>query len=220
MMASYMNALFTRPLSAVIFDMDGTLIDSKATVPAAYAATIFELSGRRCTDAEIIAAYGAGPAGELIGQFIGRPATDDDVDLWHRQLEARLGDTTVYPGVADALHALRVAGVKLAVFTGATARAAQLQLQRANELGPFDAIVGSDEIKRVKPSPDGVLRACELLDVEPSRAAYIGDATNDVLCARAAGALGVAAGWGHLFMPGMEADVVATTPADLARLVT
>jgi HAD superfamily hydrolase (TIGR01549 family) len=220
MMASYMNALSTRPLSAVIFDMDGTLIDSKATVPAAYAATIFELSGRRCTDDEIIAAYGAGPAGELIGRFIGRPATDDDVDLWHRELEARLADTTVYPGVADALRALRTAGVKLAVFTGATARAAKLQLKRASDLGPFDAIVGSDEIQRVKPAPDGVLRACALLDVEPSHAAYVGDAANDVLCARAAGALGVAAGWGHLFTPDMEADAVAITPADLMGLVT
>jgi beta-phosphoglucomutase-like phosphatase (HAD superfamily) len=67
-------------VKAIVFDMDGTLLDSSATVPAAYGAAIFELSGRRCTDDDVIAEYGAGPAAVLLSRLIGREATNDDVE--------------------------------------------------------------------------------------------------------------------------------------------
>ena len=70
------------PIEAVIFDLDGTLVDSGATVPAAYAAAIEELCSRRCTDEEIIAAYSAGPAPALISRFTGRQSAGSDVDCW------------------------------------------------------------------------------------------------------------------------------------------
>jgi HAD superfamily hydrolase (TIGR01549 family) len=186
-------------VDAVIFDMDGTLLDSSRTVPGAYAAAIDELCGRRVTDAEVIAEYGSGPASALLSRFIGRQATDSDVECWLRHLEARVTQTVIYPGVPSAIERLASAGVPLAVFTGATTRAAEMQLTHGGMRLRFGAIVGSDEVAAVKPAPDGVYRACELLDVAPSRTAYVGDAINDLRCARAAGAIPVAAAWGHLY---------------------
>lgn len=206
-------------MDAIVFDMDGTLLDSSATVPAAYAAAIFELSGRVCTDDEVIAAYGAGPAEALLGRFIGREATGDDVDCWLGHLDARLHATVAYTGIADVLLELSDREVPLAVFTGAIRRAAEMQLERCSLAHLFDAVVGSDEIAAVKPDPAGLLRACELLGVDAKSSAYVGDASNDLRCARAAGATAVAAGWGHLFEPDMEADYVAMVPADLRQLL-
>ena len=206
-------------VDAVSFDMDGTLLDSSRTVPAAYAAAIHELCGRRVTDAEVIAEYGAGPASALLGRFIGRSATDDDVECWLRHLDARLTQTVVYAGIPDAIERLASEGVQLAVFTGATTRAAELQLTRAGLRSRFGAVVGSDEIAAVKPAPDGLHRACELLDVAPSRAAYVGDAVDDLRCARAAGAIPVAAAWGHLYDQDAEPHLVAPTPDDVADLL-
>jgi phosphoglycolate phosphatase-like HAD superfamily hydrolase len=103
---------------AVIFDMDGTLLDSSETVPAAYAAAIYELCGRRCTTDEVIAEYSAGPAAALLARFIRRPATEDDVACWLRHLAGRLSSTVVYPGVRPALGRLAACGLQMGVFTG------------------------------------------------------------------------------------------------------
>jgi beta-phosphoglucomutase-like phosphatase (HAD superfamily) len=136
--------------------MDGTLFDSSATVPAAYAAAIHELCGRECTHDEVIAAYSAGPAIALIGQFVGRPGTHSDVECWLRHLRSRLSLTVVYGGILEAIGALKADGFRLAVFTGATRSAAEMQLQHAG-LGDFiEVLVGSDEIDEVKPAPDGI----------------------------------------------------------------
>lgn len=219
-MARSANEVDGREIEAVVFDMDGTLLDSSRTVPAAYASAIHELCGRECTDDEIIAAYSAGPAGALIALFTGRASTDDDTDCWHRHLEARLQLTTVYDGVIDSLERLHEAGLALAVFTGATRRAALAQLHHAGPSELFDVVVASDEIERVKPAPDGLRLAAARLGVAEYRMAYVGDALNDLRCARAVDAIAVAAAWGHLFEPDDEAHVLARTPGDLVPLLT
>ena len=215
-----MSELVGAPIDAVVFDMDGTLLDSSETVPAAYAAAILELCGRECTTDEVIAAYSAGPAAALIAQFTGRPSTDDDLDCWHRHLEARLHLTKVYDGVQAALESLRGAGLRLAVFTGATRRAATAQLEHSGLLRHVDVLVASDEIERVKPAPDGLLLAAQRLSLTADRLAYVGDALNDLRCARAVGALPVAARWGHLYEVDDEPHVLAGSPGDLLRLLT
>ena len=200
--------------------MDGTLLDSSATVPAAYAAAIHELCGRECTHDEIIGAYSAGPAAALIGQFVGRPGTDADVECWLGHLRSRLALTVVYSGVVEAATALRAAGLRLAVFTGATRRAAEMQLEHAALGTMIEVLVGSDEIESVKPAPDGTYLTCRRLGIDATNAAYVGDARNDLRCARAAGSLPVAAGWGHLFEADPEFHVVAREPSELVALLT
>jgi HAD superfamily hydrolase (TIGR01549 family) len=206
-------------LDAVVFDMDGTVLDSSRTVPAAYAAAILELSGRRCSDEEIIGEYGAGPAAALLSRFIGRAATDADVECWIGHLQTLSDRTAVYAGIPEALTRLASAGLRLGIFTGATRRAAELQLAHTDLRGHFEVVVGSDEITSVKPAPDGIFRACELLGVSPMRTAYVGDALNDLLCAQAADAVPVAAAWGHLFDPTAPAQLTAATPQDLLTLL-
>lgn len=108
-----------------------------------------------------------------------------------------LGDSCLN-GILDAVEALRSAGFHLAVFTGATRRAAELQLAHAGIAEHIQVLVGSDEIGAVKPAPDGIHLTCRRLAVEASAAAYVGDALNDLRCARAAGSVPIATGWGHL----------------------
>lgn len=127
-----------------------------------------------------------------------------------------MNDTAIYPGVRDALTRLQASGMRLGVFTGATKRAAELQLEHADLRSFFGSVVGSDQIGAVKPAPDGIHRACSELAVRPWKAAYVGDAINDLRCARAARAMPVGAGWGHLY----ESDGVPHLVAnDLDELV-
>jgi phosphoglycolate phosphatase-like HAD superfamily hydrolase len=105
------------------------------------------------------------------------------------------------------------------VSTGASTDAAEILLGAAGLSRFFDVVVGGDEVALPKPAPDGIRLACERLGVRPRNAAYVGDADVDLEAARRAGAVAIAAGWGHLYRPGHEADRVLRRPGELAMLL-
>jgi len=199
--------------------MDGTLIESSTVVPDAYIATIRSLGGRSIDRSDVIAAYSLGPPAALLAHFLERAITPDELDEYHGVLSELAHGARPYAGITDALAALHDKGAALAVFTGATVRACRILLGRAGLLPFFDVLVGGDEVEHHKPAPDGIHLACERLAVEPSRAAYVGDAPTDLEAARRSGALAVAAAWGHLYSVEEQADEVIYDPRDLPRLV-
>jgi HAD superfamily hydrolase (TIGR01509 family) len=208
----------TQNLAAVIFDMDGTLIESAQVIPAAYIATVHALDGPTYSPQQVIDIYSVGPPAAMLTELLGRPSRAHEVNLYHEHLAARASGATVYPGVADALEALR-AHVGLAVFSGASTRACRILLGGTDLLSFFSTVVGGDEVARPKPEPDGVELACERLGVESSAAAYVGDAPNDLEAARRSGAKAFAAAWGHLYAPTEPAHAVLDTPGDLVQRV-
>jgi HAD superfamily hydrolase (TIGR01509 family) len=207
-----------RRLRALVFDMDGTLIDSARAIPAAYIATIRDIDGKVLTSDEVIAAYSVGPPHAMLSHFLGREAIAAEVDHYHRILQRHANGITAFRGIQKALTALGQK-VSLAVFTGASRRACHMLLDGAGLLRHFDAVVGGDEVKRPKPAPDGIDLACRRLNVAPEAAAYIGDAPNDLEAGRRSGALAVAAAWGHENLEGAGADEVVESPELLLRLL-
>ncbi|WBB76499.1 HAD-IA family hydrolase [Micromonospora sp. WMMD1128] len=206
------------PLAGLVFDMDGTLIESHAAVPAAYRAAVVAGGGRPPSDEEVIAGYPLGAPEHLLAALLRRPATRVDLDRYHDELARAADRVTVYDGVADLLAEVG-RRLPVGVFTGASARAARILLDRTGLAAHVRVIVGGDQVARPKPDPEGVLLACRRLGVEPARVAYVGDSPLDLGAARAAGALSVAAAWGHLYDPGVAADLVAGRPGDLVALV-
>jgi HAD superfamily hydrolase (TIGR01509 family) len=200
---------------AVVWDMDGTLIDSAAVVPDAYITAVSRRGGRRYSRGEIIAAYRYGPPSPMLTELLGRACTSEDVEEYHACLRATAAAALPYPGIVDILDALRQRRMPLAVFTGAHHDGACILLEASGLLPYFARVVGGDEVEHQKPAPDGVLAACAALGVEPVAAAYVGDAPSDLTAARASGALAVAAGWGHFFHAAAPADLVVATPQEL-----
>jgi HAD superfamily hydrolase (TIGR01509 family) len=205
-------------IDAVVFDMDGTLFDSSEVVPDAYVETVAELAGRTVTREQVIAAYPVGPPAVLLGHLIGLPVDGANVARYHAALSRKAASLRPYPGIEPALDHL-AGRVRLAVFTGADRTAALMLLEATGLAARFDAVVGSDEIERPKPDPEGILEACRRVGAEPERAAYVGDSARDLEAARRSGAVAVAAAWGHEFDPGVPADAVAETPGDLVPLL-
>jgi HAD superfamily hydrolase (TIGR01549 family) len=203
------------PVDAIVFDMDGTLIESHRAVTAAYRAAVLAGGGPEPSDADIIAAYPVGPPSALLAHLLGRTATSQDLQQYHNHLATQ--QVTVYHGIVDLLSdATR--HVTIGLFTGASQQAARILLNCVGLLGHFRAIVGGDDVTRPKPDPEGVYLACRHLGIEPTRTAYVGDSPLDLQAARRSGAVAVAAAWGHQYDPSTPADLTANHPRDLLSL--
>nr|AXL06075.1 phosphoglycolate phosphatase [uncultured bacterium] len=204
---------------AVIFDLDGVVVDSFAVMGEAFAIAYAEV-------------VGDGPAPfEEYRRHLGRyfPDIMRIMDLPLAMEEPfvresyRLADqVTVFDGVVELLLTLRVRGLRLAVATGKSGPRARSLLDRLGLLPFFAHVIGSDEVARPKPAPDIVRHALDLLDVPAERAIMIGDAPTDLASARGAGVAAAAALWAHhddvdeLLAAGP--DVVLRRPADLLAL--
>ncbi|MEW6058999.1 MAG: HAD family hydrolase [Actinomycetota bacterium] len=207
-----------RPVRSVIFDMDGTLIDSFDAIADAYGATVDQLGGGIRPRNELVAAFALGPPGRILAHLLGRPVASDEIEVYHRELSARAPRVTLYPNVGRVVEALS-ARVPLAVFSGASTLSCEILLRVTRLRSPFGVVLGSDHVERPKPEPDGIELTCERVGVPPESAAYVGDSPDDMAAARRAGVLAVAAAWGELFDPQCPADVVVSAPEGLLELV-
>src|SRR5262249_47255366 len=108
-------------------------------------------------------------------------------------------------------------GHRVAVFTGASSRAATMLLAAAGIA--VDVLVGGDEVERPKPAADGLLLTARRLGIAPIDVAYIGDAPNDLRAATAAGSIGAAAAWGHQYQSAEPAAVTLATPGEALALL-
>ncbi|MGH2538973.1 MAG: HAD family hydrolase [Actinomycetota bacterium] len=209
-----------RRLDAVIFDMDGTLFDSMEPVTTGFIETIVEAGGPRYSSEEIVEAFTQGPSERMLEHLLGRRITGAEHAAYHRRLDEGASAMRPYPGVEAALAALSSAGLRLALFTGADVTSLELLLTRAGLRDRFEVRTGGDEAGYAKPNPAGITLTCARLGIDAATAAYVGDSEQDMLAARAAGALAVGAGWGSLWRDDHPADVVVSEPDDLPSALT
>jgi HAD superfamily hydrolase (TIGR01549 family) len=199
----------------LVWDMDGTLLDSSEVVPDAFIATARALGSGDVDRQQVVAAYSLGVPEVVLEHLIGRRLADGEADSYYDRLQ----DSSVYPydGVHETLATLRARDLPVTIFTGASSRAARTLLSSAGI--DYDILVGGDHVAHPKPSPDGVLAAAKRLAVDVAHVVYIGDAPTDLQAARSAGARGAAATWGHLYEPSEPADSRLTTPSDALDLL-
>jgi phosphoglycolate phosphatase/AHBA synthesis associated protein len=206
-----------RPVHAVVFDMDGTLLDSLPVVLECYRTTIVEFGGPSITRDDVLSSFAIGPAAVMLETLIGRPVGQEAVACYERHLSAGLESVTPYPGIPEALEPLSEA-LPLGVFTAADTSAAELLLGATGLREAIGPVIGADRVARSKPAPDGVLAVCAMLGLPPTNAAYVGDGPADVPAARACGALAVAVAWGHQYRENRDADVTVRSPLELLDL--
>lgn len=212
-------------LRLVIFDMDGTLIDSQAFILAAMRGAFARAGRMPPPDAAVL-----GIVGLSLPQAIGRLAPEvpeaeilDMVELYKHEFVRIRKETggeaaaPMYPGARAALEALEGAGVLMAVATGKARRGLEHALE-AHGLRRFFAACQTADDAPSKPAPGMVLNCLAATGVAAADAVVVGDTTFDALMARAAGvpALGVA--WGYHPPADLHAAGVAEVLDDFAAL--
>ena len=180
-----------RLIQAVVFDFDGTILDSESHVYGV-ARDLFAEHG-----AELPLEVWADCVGRDAGYFdviayleerTGRPHDRDALNRLRRERFAeRIRGVGALPGVEDALASAHAEGLRLGIASSGSREWVEGQLERLGLRRFFDCVRTADDVERVKPEPDLYLSALECLGVEPARAVAIEDSPNGALAARRAG---------------------------------
>ena len=209
---------------AVVFDLDGTLIDSAPDMRVALNRVLGRKGRRSLELAEMVAMIGDGAQQMVAHAFAatGAPAAEDDLPMltrnfldFYEPLEARL--TRPYPGVVETLDGLAAAGLSLGLCTNKP-HAPALELLDALGLGRhFDAVIGMAPGRQRKPDPGTLLAVIEALGASPACSVMVGDSANDIGSARNGGVKSVAVAYGYARGPAaaLGADTVIQRFADL-----
>lgn len=185
---------------AAIFDVDGTLVTFSLDLRV-WRRTLLDLVKRRGFDARGLdegsstqAILEAVESQAAHGRFM-RLRSEAFALLDRLELEG-VASATVFPDAVDVLQRLKSGGVRLCVVTNSGKAAALQSLKKAGLNRFFEFVLTRDDTERMKPRPEGILKAIEMLSVRPGDAYYIGDSRYDVMAAKQAGAkpVGVATG--------------------------
>jgi pyrophosphatase PpaX len=181
----------------VLFDLDGTLIDSGAMILASMKHAARAVLGREVPDEQILAAVG-GPG--LVEQMraLDSSRVDELVQSYREHNEPLHADLRACAGVEGMLARLDAEGRRLGIVTAKRRATIRLAFDVLPIEAYFDVVVGSDDTTRQKPHPEPILRALELLEARPEEAAYVGDSPFDVRSAKAAGVGAIAVTWGGI----------------------
>jgi phosphoglycolate phosphatase len=184
--------IIPNPVRAVIFDLDGTLMDTACEIDAALARTFSELGIERLPTQNVVALIGKGVRSlverALAHQHAQGVALDAAVERFEHHYAALVGtDAMLYPRAADGLELLRKEGYPLAVATNKPRYFTERLLANAGVEAFFSAVVAGDDGIRRKPAGDMLQAACARMGRPASETLMLGDSDNDVIAARAAG---------------------------------
>jgi pyrophosphatase PpaX len=197
----------------VLFDLDGTLIDSGPMILASFRHATRSVLGREIPDRELVASTGGSTLEVQMSAF--DPHRVDELVAAYRAHNIPLHERLeCCIGVQDVLEVLEAQGRRLGVVTAKRRRTAELAFTRLGIGRHFDVVVTCDDTDAHKPDPEPLLLALERLGARPEEAAYVGDAPFDVSAARAAGVFAIAVRWGGMHIVD-DADAFADSAEEL-----
>ena len=180
---------------AVIFDLDGTVVDSVELIITSFQHAVREVLGLEFTPEETIKGVGKPLREQMVAID---PGHADELVRSYREFNHREHDQLLrlYDGIQLLLVRLREAGVKLGLVTSKSRPTTQMAFDLTGIEDLFQETVCAEDTPRNKPLPDPILLCLERLGVPARRSAYVGDSPFDVQAANAAGVDSVAVTWG------------------------
>jgi pyrophosphatase PpaX len=207
----------------VLFDLDGTLIDSGSIILASMQHAIRTVLNREISREQLAATVGGQG---LVAQMtrLAPDRVDELVEAYRLHNDPLHETLEAFAGMVDVLPQLRAGGRRLGIVTAKRHRTVELAFARFPWLEEqFDAVVAHDDTERHKPDPEPVLEAIHRLDASPGEAAYVGDSPFDIQAGKAAGAFAVAVSWGGIHsdqrLLAAEPDAFVDAPEELLHVL-
>jgi phosphoglycolate phosphatase len=195
-------------MDLLIFDLDGTLIDSRLDLAHAVNATCIHM-GMQPLENERVYSYVGNGAPVLIRRALGSQASEAEAEealefFLEYYREHDLDFTTLYPGVKESLDRLRAAGKRMAVLTNKPVRVSQAIVKGLGVGAHFFQVYGGNSFEFKKPNPIGIRKLMEEAGIGPDRTIMVGDSSVDIETARNAGVRSCGVTYG--FQPETLAD--------------
>lgn len=211
---------------AVIFDLDGTLLDTIDDIADSINGMLREF-GYKSIDKERVRAIIGSGAKKLIADALPEKVSDEEfvkrLETYNRIYNASGSPKTkLFGGISEVLKELKKRGYKLAVLSNKPQHSTDKVAEKYLDGLGFDFIGGQSEKIKCKPDPSGALYVLEMLGVKPENAYLVGDGETDVLAAINAGLTGVCALWGNRTKEQLQAvggKLFAETPSDILKII-
>ena len=210
------------PLKTILFDLDGTIIDSIRLIIDSYHHTLAAHGLPPRSDDEWLRGIGT-PLRVQFAEWKDSPGIEAMVATYREYNLKNHDDCVVpYPGVADAIRALRAAGRQTGLVTSKNRHGALLGLRLCELDALMDVIIGADDVVNPKPHGEPVEMAMRRLGADPATTVYVGDSIHDMHSGRAAGARTAGVLWGPFGRADLEPagpDWWLERPSDLLKLL-
>jgi pyrophosphatase PpaX len=207
----------------VLFDLDGTLIDSGPIIMASMRHASMTVLGLEPDEERVRAAIG-GPGLTAQMRDLDPDRVDELVAVYRAHNEPLHSTLESFEGVFELLAELDRRGHRLGIVTAKRVATVELAFGRFPLLRDLmQVLVGAEHTERHKPDPDPVLEALRRLGASPDEAVYVGDSPFDIRAGKSAGAFSVAVGWGGIHpderLLAEEPDALVHSPAEILALV-
>jgi haloacid dehalogenase superfamily, subfamily IA, variant 1 with third motif having Dx(3-4)D or Dx(3-4)E len=203
--------------NCIIFDIDGTLLDTEEVVIGSLQKAVKEMTGHDYSYNDLLFSFGL--ASEKTLDMLGITRIDEAMSLWNRYTKDNFHRVKVFPGIEHTLKCLKDKCITMGVVTSKTID------EYRDEFVPFGldryfshAVSASDTVMH-KPHPEPILKFLEISGADPSSTIYIGDTAYDLQCASGAGIDFALAVWGAKNPGSIEAKYKLQKPADILSLL-
>lgn len=204
-------------IKTIIFDVDGTLLDSVWCAKTIYRQMILEEFGAEISDEDLMAGM-KWPTRKAL-QVLGFPNIPEANHKYHTRLMKLFESVKIYKGMAETLQILKKRNIPLGVVTARN----QSEMDDDTAFGCirsyFDSTVCADDINKYKPDPGPLKLLLKQLNVKPDETLYIGDMYNDFLCAKNAGVDFGLALWGAETRDGFSARYYFDRPEEILEIL-